>query len=219
MPVQFSIDIYSNHIHISIPRTDFSKDAAVVFSGNRLEVDIELMKQLTVVLHRELQKREPYIYLLLKLFDQFDYVIESQLDLSPAYMEQLSYALQLHLRMRRLVVNGRELALPLRRRNFEHSMRLFFVEFIPLLAMFLSALFMPPYFRANPWRFLAFLLIVVYLLRFLGKGIWMVVLRMTFPWGYVDNLLHEKRKSVSLFDRFWIWLVWKVKSFYPKEIS
>ena len=210
MPVQFSFEVSSNIIHISIPGTDFSKDAAAVFTGNNLKKDIESMKQLTVILHRELQKRKPYKYLFLKLFDQYDYVVESQLDLSPAYMEQLGYALQLHLRMRRLVVNGKELALPLRRRNFEHWMRLFFVEFIPILAMFLSALFMPPYFRANPWRFLAFLLIVVYLLRFLGKGIWMLVLRMTVPWGYGDNLLHAKRKSISLFDRFWVWLVWRV---------
>ena len=74
MPVLFSFEISPNLIHIFIPGTDFSKDAAAAFSGSNIEADIDLMKPLTVLLHRELQKRKPYKYLPLKLFDQFDWV-------------------------------------------------------------------------------------------------------------------------------------------------
>jgi len=209
MAVEFKFEISPGVMRISLPGMDFCENVAAEFSGENVEADVEWFMRLTVPLHRAYQQRNSFKYLALKLFNQFDYVIESDMDIDPAYLEQLAYALQLHLRVRRLAFNGRELGLSPGRRSFENWVRLIFVEAIPVLLMFLSPIFMPPFFRSNPLSFLFFLLAVVYLLRFIGKGLWMFVLREVAPWAYVETLMLAKKKRLSAFDRFWVRLLWQ----------
>lgn len=210
MAVKFIIKTAPDSVLLSLPGMDFEKTVQVTLTGeiSHLADDLDIMKHLTYALHRETQRRMPVKYLLIKLFDQFDYFIESESDFSPAYLERFALILQLHLRLRRLVVNDRDLATPLWRRNLEYWLRLMAVDVIPLSAMVLSVYFMPPFFRTNPLFFLIFLFLVLYALRFLGKGLWMLASRALVSKGYLDGLLGARRGGIGLFDKFWLRLVW-----------
>lgn len=209
MAVKFKTTLKLDATDISILGTDFQKTIQLALTGevNHLADDLDVMKHLTYALHRETQQRMPFRYLLIKLFNHFDYFIESASGFDPAYLERFALALQLHLRLRRLVVNGRDLAIPLWRRNLEYWLRLIFVEVLPLAAMLLSVYFMPALFRANPLPFLFFLFLVLYLLRFLGKGIWMASALRLVPGGYFKSLMAARRFKNNLFDNFWIKLL------------
>jgi hypothetical protein len=210
MAVGFLFAIHPSSVGVSLPETDFNRTFETVLFGEKSDIrsNIELMKQLTVLLHRETQKRIPFKYLLIKLFNQFDYSIESESEISKERLEQLACALSLHLRLRRLVINGKDLTIPLWRRNLENSIRLFFVEIIPLAVMFLSIYIMPAFFRSNPFLFLIFLFVVLYLCRFIGKGIWMLTLQRLVPRGYVQYLMQARNTRPGWFDRFWMRVFW-----------
>jgi hypothetical protein len=167
------------------------------------------MKQLTAALHRETQRRMPWKYLANKLFDQFDYSITSEIDIPDDDLTLLAEALPAHLRMRRLTVNGRDRSIPLWRRNLEYWLRLFPVDVIPLVMLFFGFIFMPEPFWSSPLLFLAFLFVVLYLFRFIGKGLWMLSAMRLVPRVYILALLLARRKRLGWFDRFWMWILWK----------
>jgi hypothetical protein len=205
MAVDFAFKISPGLLTVSLPGTDFDRTFEVVLGGGKnISSEIEIMKRLTVVLHRETQRRMPYKYLALKLFDQFDYTIESGSEILQERLEQLADALQVHLRIRRLSINGRDLTIPLWRRNLEYWLRMFLVKVIPLVMMIFSYYFMPAFFRSNPLFFLAVLFVVFYLFRFLGKGLWILSLQRLVTRGYLNNLLLARRTRIGWPDRFWL---------------
>jgi hypothetical protein len=211
MAIEFVIAFRPGAVELSIPGTDFSKTAEIPFplGGRDIGSDISLMKQLTATLHRESLRRMSLKHLALKLFDQFDYTITNETTIPEERMAELAEALPVHLRLRRLGIDGRDMSLPLWRRNLEYWLRLFVVEVLPLVMLFFSFLFMPAPFWSNPMFFLTFLFAVLYLCRFLGKGLWMLAVRRLVPRGYLLALLLARRPRLSLFDRFWMRLVWK----------
>ena len=49
-----------------------------------------MMKSMTYTLHQEMKKRTPSRHLFLKLFDQFDYLLTIEGDVSPEYHRKLA---------------------------------------------------------------------------------------------------------------------------------
>jgi hypothetical protein len=219
MAILFSFAIHSGVIVVSLPGTNFSRTMEAEFfrAGSDISSGINLMKQLTVALHKETQRRLPFKYLVLKLLDQFDYSLQFEPSIPEDRLEQLAYALHIHLRLHRLIVNGRDRTIVLWRRNLERWLRISIVEVIPLAMMFLSIYFMPSMFRVNPALFLVFLFVILYFFRFLGKGLWVLIIRKLVPLGYVKSLLLVRRSKLGLFDRFWIRLLWSPASWIGEK--
>jgi hypothetical protein len=94
----FLFNIHPYEITCSLQGTDFSRsvESKLPIIGANINSEIDFIKQFTVVLHRELQRRMPFKYLVLKLFDQFNYSLEFAPEIPENHMEMLSCLARSH---------------------------------------------------------------------------------------------------------------------------
>lgn len=199
-----------SRFHKLTQRPDRQVAILSVFTGGNegLELEIAAMQLLTRYLHQEVQKCMPSRYLMMKLFDQFDYSFEIESDYSLTHLKGLGDGLFANFRMRKLVMNGHELTIPLWRRNLEYWLRRILLDVIPLAVLVICYFLMPPFFKTNPVLFLGFLCVFPYLARLIGKGLWMLVMQSLVPRGYLKHLLLARKTHLSWVDRLWMRLFW-----------
>jgi len=182
-----------------------------VFTGESEDgnVEISLMQLFTRFLHQEVRKIMPFRFMAVKLFDQFDYSLEIEPDLSLVNLQRLRDAFFVNFRMRRLTINGSDLTIALWRRNCEYWLRMVLVNVIPLTAMILGYFFMPAIFRSTAVLFLLFLTVVLFFSRFLGKGLWIWGSQSLVSRGYVRNLLLARWSRLPWEENYWMKLLWR----------
>ncbi len=178
--------------------------------GSAVPYEIRAMENFTKLLHRQSQAGRPLVHLFTKLVDGFDYLITI-----PGYesypadrRSTLEQRLQCHLRIRRLVINGREMQIPLWKRNLEFWSRRILSLVMPLVLMVIAYLNIPGMFASRPLVFLAYLLIITYGFHFTGKILWMILARYLVPSEYRVCMLQGVRSSLSRLDRCLVRLLW-----------
>ena len=177
-------------------------------SGLRFE--ISFLKYCTQILHRRLQIDRPRLHFFAKLRDQFDYVLQIEgYEVFPeARRNALEQSLQAHLRIRKLVVNGRSVGIPLWKRNLEYWMRRLLVTVAPLAMLVAGYFSMPAGLKSEPFLFLAYLLLFVYATYFLGKILWSILARTLVPRDYFICVLTGGNITLSGANRLLANIVW-----------
>lgn len=178
--------------------------------GSNLRYEIRMMEHFTRLLHRQSQQARPLALFFAKLVDSFDYflTIPDYETYPEARRRALEQHLQGHLRLRQLVINGREVQIPLWRRNLEYCLRRTLLTVLPLAATVAAYLSMPAVFASNPLYFLVYLLFVTYFVYFVGKFLWMLITRWFMPGDYRLCMLQGTKHDLSRFDRILANLVW-----------
>jgi hypothetical protein len=182
--------------------------------GAELPYEIRAMENFTRLLHRQSQSARPTIHFFAKLVDGFNYsmTIPNYENFSKSRRSALEQNLQGHLRLRRLVVNEREVQIPLWRRNLEFYLRRMLILVIPLVAMVAVYLNLPTAFTSNPILFLACLLLPVYCFYYLGKIVWMLLARWLVPVDYRLCMLLGRRSTFSRVDHFLVRVLWDAQT-------
>lgn len=178
--------------------------------GSVLPYEIKAMEHFTKLLHRQSQAGRPLVHFFTKLVDGFDYFITVPgYESYPAERRNiLEQRLQCRLRIRRLVINGRDVQIPLWKRNLEFWSRQILVLVLPLVVMVVAYLTMPGIFSSIALVFLAYLLVVTYSLHVIGKLLWMILAGWLVPGHYRLCMLHGVRSSLSRLDRCLVSLLW-----------
>jgi hypothetical protein len=179
--------------------------------GSALRYEIKAMEHFTKLLHRQSQAGRPLVHFFTKLVDGFDYYITIPgYESYPADRRNiLEQRMQCRLRIRRLVLNGREVQIPLWKRNLEFWSRKVLVLVMPLVMMVVAYLNMPGIFSSSALVLLAYLLFVTYSLHVIGKLLWMVLAGRLVPGHYRLCMLQGVRSSLSSFDRYLVRLLWQ----------
>jgi hypothetical protein len=182
--------------------------------GAELVYEICILKDFTYLLHRQAQRARPMAYILAKLVDSFDYSLSI-----PGYetfpesrRHAMEQQLQAHLRLRRLMINGREVQIPMWRRNLEFWLRRLLVTILPLLATAIGYLTMPAAVKAGPLSFLAYLFFILYATYYAGKILWMLLSRRLVPADYRLCMLQGAHCRLSRIDRSLARVFWGLKS-------
>lgn len=179
--------------------------------GGELANELRAMENFTRLLHHQSQRARPTAHFLTKLVDGFDYIVS--LPGYEAYPEsrrqRLEQRLQGHLRLRRLVINGREVQTPLWRRNLEFWLRRMLLWVIPIAAMVVAYLTMPAIIASKALFFLLYLLAIIYLCHYAGKVLWMLLARRLVPLEYRLCMLQGVRSRLSPIDRYLAKVWWR----------
>jgi hypothetical protein len=171
--------------------------------GAELPYEIRAMENFTRLLHRQSQHARPIAHFVTKLVDGFDYslAIPGYEAFPEARRNALEQRLQAHLRLRRLVINGRAVQIPVWRRNLEFWLRCILTFFFPILAIAIGYLTMPAALKTSPLPFLAYLLFIMYFSYYAGKILWMLLARKLVPGDYRLCMLQGVRSRLSWVDR------------------
>jgi hypothetical protein len=178
--------------------------------GSALPYEIKAMENFTKLLHRQSEAGRPLVHYFTKLVDGFDYFITLPgYESYPAERRNiLEQRLQCRLRIRRLVINGRDVQIPLWKRNLEFWSRQILVLVLPLVMMVVAYLNMPGIFSSIALVFLAYLLVVTYSFHVIGKLLWMILAGWLVPGHYRLCMLQGVRSSLSRLDRCLVRLLW-----------
>jgi hypothetical protein len=178
--------------------------------GGDLVYEIQAMESFTRLLHRQSQEARPAAHFATKLGDGFDYLlaIPGYEPFPEARRNALEQSLQAHLRLRRLVINGRAVHMPMWKRNLEFYLRRLLTLFLPLAATVAGYLTMPRLVASNPLTFLAYLLFITYFSYYVGKILWMLLTRRIIPADYRLCMLQGWRSSLSRVDRMLARIFW-----------
>jgi hypothetical protein len=190
--------------------------STVLFSadGAQLPYEIQMMVNFARLLHRQSQHARPTAYFFTKLFDGFDYFLTiPDYDSFPEVRRNnLEQRLQGHLRLRRLMINGREVQIPLWKRNLEFWIRRMFFLVIPLAVTVIGYLIIPTVFTTSPLLFLAYLLAITYFFHYIGKILWMLLAPLLVPYAYRLCMLQGLRSRLSRGSRFLVKVLWGLAS-------
>lgn len=138
--------------------------------------------------------------------DGFDYVltIDGYEAFPDARRSALEQGPQATLRLRKLVINGRAVQIPLWKRNVDSWLRRLLTLFVPLVGVAAGYVTMPQAIAARLIPFLAYLLAIVYLLHHAGKILWMLAARRLVPAHYRLWMLQRRRARLSRVTACWL---------------
>jgi hypothetical protein len=121
------------------------------------------------------------------------------------------HALQAHLRLRHLVINGQNVAIPARQRELEIQARRLFVRWLPGAAAIAAFITAPARLRADRLVFLGFVLVVLVLVYYGGRVAWMLLARRIVPVDYCRYMLENVRGRFSPMDQWLARILWGTK--------
>jgi hypothetical protein len=178
--------------------------------GAWLACEIQAMKHFTWQLHKQSAQARPMAHFLTKLRDGFDYIltIPGYEDFPAARRQALEQSLQAHLRLRRLVINGREVQIPIWKRNLEFWLRRLLAQALPIAAILGGYLTMPSAAAGSPFSFLAYLMAIAYLSYYGGRLLWMLLARSIVPYHYRLYMLQGTHRRLSRIDQMLARAVW-----------
>jgi hypothetical protein len=179
--------------------------------GEEVVYEVRMMEEFTRAYHHRAQRSKPMAHFLAKLVDGFDYVmtIPGYDTFAKARQSKLEQTLQAHLRLRRLVINGREVQIPLWRRNLEFWTRRLLKLVMPVAAMMVAYWLMPVAYKSSPLPFLATLLFYPGVVYCAGKILWMLLARWLVPRDYRLCMLQGRRTEIPRADLFLASLLWR----------
>jgi hypothetical protein len=177
-----------------------------------LEVEIKALEHLTYMLHRQSQGVQPIAHLAMKLVDGFDYILEIQgyEEFPEARRRALEESMQAHLRLRRLVINGREVEIPMWKRELEIWVRRLFIRGLPIGAVAAGYLALPQAIAVSRWSILGYLLAIAALSYYGGKALWMLAARGLVPRDYRLCMLQGTHHRLLPTDRWLARALWGV---------
>jgi hypothetical protein len=203
------------HLGDSYERDTSGVRSTVLFGadGAELPYEIRAMEDFTRLLHRQSQSARPMAHFLTKMVDGFDYClsIPGYEAFPEARRNALEQRLQAHLRIRRLVINGQAVQIPLWRRNLEVLLRRILTLVLPLAAIVAGYLTMPAALATNPLPFLAYLLFIAYFSYYVGKILWMLLARKLVPADYRLCMFQGRRSRLSWIDRSLARALWVIQ--------
>ncbi len=127
----------------------------------------------------------------------------------PARRASFEHALQAHLRVRRLVINGRNVEISARQRDLEIMVRRLFVQWLPAIAAIVAFLAAPPPLRTDRFLLLAYVLAVLGLLYYGGRVAWMLLAPRILPLDYCLYMLRNVRGRCSPLDQWLARILWQ----------
>jgi len=139
-----------------------------------------------------------------------DYILEIPgYELFPlARRREFEHAIQAYFRVRRLLINGEDRAIPAARRELEIQVRRLFVRAVPGAAAIVGYLAAPASLRADRLALLAYVLLILVLVYYGGRVGWMVLARRIVPVEYCLYMLQNARGRRSTVDRWLARTLW-----------
>jgi len=194
----------SDQITAAVLGTDIRVDLPRV--GPDAQADVLALRQATILLHRELARIRPFEFTTAKLFSRFDYdLIFERGARSALPVRELADLLHVHLRLRRLTIDGGDLTIPIWRRNLDLGLSSLLTFLLPWAMVVAAWWWMPAPIQSSAALFLTYLLAVMYATVFVGAGFWLVLSRRLVPAGYRRALAQTRRIGAGgLFVRFWL---------------
>lgn len=167
--------------------------------GEEFKHEILAMKYFTQALHRQSLRTRPFAHLAAKVFDNFDYLlfIQGYEGFKQDRRSALEQNLQVHLRIRKLIMNGHSVEIPLWKKNVEFWSRRFLTIILPVLMMLIGYLNMPVVVKSSAIVLLVYLLLITYGIYYSGKILWMLLARKLVPRDYRMCMLQGNRSQLS----------------------
>ena len=179
-------------------------------SGADLRFEIRLLEYVTRMLHHQSQDTRRFRHLRAKLVNGFDYAFE--IPGYEAFPEDRRHALeesiQAHMRLRRLVVNGTEVQIPVRRREAEFWLRRLLVWIVPVVATAIAYVAAPMSIRENRLVLFVYLLAIAFAIYYGGRVLWMIAARRLVPTTYRLCMLQGVRYRVPAIDQWLARVLW-----------
>jgi hypothetical protein len=178
--------------------------------GKDLPYEIRVLEYLTRMLHGQSRESRQMKHLAEKVVNGFDYVLEipGYEAFPEARRHTLEESLQAHLRLRRLVINGREVQIPVRRREAEFWLRRLFVWVIPVVAIAVGYVTVPiPILESRLYLFF-YLLAIAMVFYYGGRVLWMLCARQLVPPSYRLRMLQGMRHRLPPIDKFLARILW-----------
>ena len=116
--------------------------------------------------------------------------------------------MQAHLRLRRLVINGREVQIPKARRTADHWLRRLFVWVMPVVATVFGYVTVPMAILENRFYLFVYLLAIALVFYYSGRVLWMVCARRLVPPTYRLCMLQGLRHRLPLIDKWLAKVLW-----------
>ena len=178
--------------------------------GADLRFEIRVLEYVTRMLHRQSQESRRFQHMAAKFRNAFDYIFEI-----PGYegfpedrRHALEESIQAHLRLRRLVINGTEVQIPVRRREVEHWLRRLFVWVLPVVATAIVYVAAPISIRENRLVLFVYLLAVAFAVYYGGRVLWMLAARRLVPATYRLCMLQGVRYRLPAIDQWLAKILW-----------
>ncbi len=176
-----------------------------------LEHEIKVLENITCVLHGQSRSARAAAHFAAKLADRFDYLFEI-----PGYegfpeerRRALEESIQAHLRLRRLVMNGRDVQIPTWKRELEIWVRRLLVRGVPAGAVAAGYLTLPHAVAASRWSTAGYLAAIILLSYYGGKVLWMLGVRGLVPRTYRLCMLQGAHHRVLPIDRWLARTLWE----------
>jgi hypothetical protein len=186
--------------------------------GADLYYEMRVLEYLTRMLHGQSQANRRFKHMAAKLVNAFDYVLE--IPGYEAFPEARRHAfeesMQAHLRLRRLVVNGREVQIPKGRRQAEHWLRRLFVWVMPVVAAAFGYLTVPMPILENRLYLFVYLLVIALGFYYAGKVLWMLCARRLVPPTYRMRMLQGMRHRLPPIDKWLAKVLWGATEASPR---
>ena len=178
--------------------------------GRYLVYEIRALEHFTRLLHQQGQQASARNYFAAKAIKGFDYTFEI-----PGYesfpevrRRALEQRMQAHLRLRRLVINGRELQISTKKRELEIWVRRALVRILPIVAVAAAFLTAPTAMAQNRLTLLVYLLAVLFFFYYGGRVLWMILACRIVPLDYCVAMLRGTRDRLSAADAWLARAVW-----------
>jgi hypothetical protein len=178
--------------------------------GAELAYEIQAMQYFTRLLHHQSHGVRPAAHFIARLGNGFDYflTVQDYETFPEARRNTLEQSLQAHLRMRRLVINGRAVHIPVGKRILELWLRRLLTLILPLAAILAGYLTIPRSVASSPFTFLFYLLVISYSSYYGGKIAWMLLSRRIVPADYRLYMLQGARAKLANVDRLLVRVFW-----------
>jgi hypothetical protein len=182
--------------------------------GRDLVYEIRAFEHFTRLLHAQGQEASAMSYFAAKAIKGFDYFLEipGYESFAEARRHALEQQMQAHLRLRRLVINGKELHIPTKKRELEIWLRRALVRLLPVVAVAAAFLSAPSAMAQNRLALLVYLLAVLFIFYYGGRVLWMLLARRIVPVGYCLAMLRGTRDRLSSLDAWLARAVWGASS-------
>lgn len=178
-------------------------------AGAELGYEIQVLEDLTRMLHRQSQDHRGGRHLAAKLANAFDYVLDipGYEAFSPDRRAALEQTIQAHLRLRRLTINGREVQIPACRRGSEFRLRVL-SGWLPVVATAAAYLTATEFIRQSQLLLFIYLATVLLFSYLGGRVLWMLAARRLVPPMYRLCMLQGRRRGLSCLDKTLARIFW-----------
>ncbi|MDD4904341.1 MAG: hypothetical protein PHX77_07575 [Candidatus Bipolaricaulis sp.] len=179
--------------------------------------EIRVLEYLTRALHRQSQDSRRLKHIAAKLRNAFDYVLEipGYEAFPEARRHALEEGIQAHMRVRRLVVNGTEVQIPVHRREAEHWLRRLLVWVAPVVATAIAYVAAPVSIMESRLTLFVYLLAIAFCVYYGGKVLWMLAARRLVPATYRLCMLQGLRHRLPAIDQWLARRIWGVTKTGP----